>query len=339
MRARSRPTSTCRTAARERSRREPKRSRGGCRDGIDVRRGARAARARPRAGGGPRAGGLPYPERPRRGGRPGGVPRVGDARVGVRRRRAATGGGGPPQRRRARLARRRPDGGPHRPHGHEAGVPRVERDRAVLGGADRRGGLRPRRDGHEGGARLPDRRDRGRARVRPAGSRPAGDGRGLRPHGRPAGVDRVLRHASGRPLRARRAHRQPGVPGASRPVLLRRHHARSLGAHVPQAAGDQRERAGRAGGPGAGRLEVRARSGAVGGRPVRCGDLRRAGAHLRRSRARRPLDDPGRVRDPRGLPAAAGRHDRGGPSRDRSLPRGGGGCRPPLPRPTSCSPT
>ena len=137
-----------------------------------------------------------------------------------------------------------------------------------------------------------------------------------------------------------RAHRQPGVPGASRPLLLRRHHARSLGAHVPQAAGDQRERPGRAGRPGPGRVEVRARPPrTVGGRPVRRGDVRRAGTDLRRSPAGRSVDDPGRVRDPRGLPAAAGRVDRGGPRGGRSMPRGGGGRPTRASPPTSCSPT
>ena len=52
---------------------------------------------------------------------------------------------------------------------------------------------------------------------------------------------------------------------------------------------------------------------------------------LRRPAAGRPLDDPGRVRDPGRLPPAARRDHRAGPGRDRPLPGRGGPPRPALP--------
>ena len=225
------------------------------------------------------------------------------------------------------------------PHGHEARLPRVERHGALLRRPDRRFRLRPRRDGHEGRARLSDRGDRGGPRERAAGVGHPGDGGRLRPHGRPARLDRLLRRVLGRPLRAGGAHRQRGVPGSPGSLLLRRHHAWALGPHVPQARGDQRERAGGPGGARARRLEARARAGAVDRRSLRPRDLRRARADLRRPATGRSLDDPGRVRDPRRLPSTA-RASRSSRCAPRSTAAWSG---PPRPirasAPRSCSPT
>ena len=100
--------------------------------------------------------------------------------------------------------------------------------------------------------------------------------------------------------------------------------ARALRPHLPQAAGDQRERPRGAGGPGARRLEVRAGAGPVDRRSVRSRDLRGPRPHLRGSSPRGAVDDPRRVRDPRRLPPTAGRDDRTGAGRDRPVPGGGG---------------
>ena len=204
--------------------------------------------------------------------------------------------------------RRRPDGGPHGTHGHEARVARVERDRAVLRSADRRRRVRPRRDGHEGGARVSDRGDRGGA----SGGLP------IRARSRWQRSPTIWAISWGRSL----LRRPPAdlcvlgeltdnevCIGHRGPLLLRRHHARSLGAHLPQATGDQRERAGGAGRPGARRLEVRTGHSNPGSSICSARRYVVPGGSTAGSPGR-PVDDPGRVHDPRRLPPAAGRDHR-----------------------------
>ncbi len=109
--------------------------------------------------------------------------------------------------------------------------------------------------------------------------------------------------------------------------------ARPFRPHLPQARGGQRQRARRAGGARARRLAATSRSST----PRCCASSAPEtfvvpGPDLRRSAARRPLDDPRRVRHPRRLPAAARRRHRRGARRDRPLPRRSAEARAALPR-------
>ena len=163
---------------------------------------------------------------------------------------------GPAQRPRRGQLRAGAASRPDRSPGHQARVPRLAAGGPVLGRPHRRSRLRPWCHGHEGGPGLPNRRDRG-GEGQPAAALGNGcDGRGRRPHGGAGRLDRLLRHPPGGPVPARRAHRQPGVPGAPGPVLLRRDRPGPLGPHLPQARRGQRQRAGRPGGAGPGPLQA-----------------------------------------------------------------------------------
>ena len=158
--------------------------------------------------------------------------------------------------------------------------------------------LRSRHHGHEGRTGLPDRRHGGAAGQRRGAGGHGGHGRGRRPHGRPARLHRLLRQLPGRHGGARRAVRQRDLPRPPRPPLLRRDRPGQVGAHLPRAARCQRQRAGRARYPRTRGLAPHPRAQRLGATicSARRPSWSRAG--LRRPAAGRPVNDPGRVRDP-----------------------------------------